>query len=69
MNRLTWLFRLLDAQPQWFTVAPLPDPDTGEVGFEAVLEDTGVRGYGVTSRSAAEDLAEKLMGATKRSEP
>lgn len=63
MNRLTWLFRLLDAQPQWLTIAPLQNPDTGEVAFEALLEDTEVSGYGVTAQGAMEDLAAKLMGA------
>lgn len=64
MNRLTWLFRLLDLQPQWFTVAPrTADADTGEVLFEASLEDTEIRGYGVTAQGACDDLAAKLMGA------
>lgn len=64
MNRVPWLLRLLDLQSLWLTVAPAPpDAETGEVLFEAAIQDTDITGYGVTAKGAMEDLAAKLMGA------
>jgi len=64
MNHILWLLRLLDLQSLWMTVAPAPpDVETGEVLFEAAIQDTDVTGYGVTAQGACEDLAAKLMGA------